>query len=422
MLRVGTSGDYAPFSTTEEAGAFETGDRLEGFGPAIARAYARDRGLELRFVRFRWPELLHDLAADRFDIAMGGITVRPERSIAGVFTLPVATSGAVVLVRDATAGLSAKSELDGLDSPSTRIAVNAGGHLERVARARFPKANLKAIPDNAAVLAALLAGEADAAVTDTMESPHWRSGHPELRELGPFTRDRKAYLLAPSQTARAADMNAWLLANEADGTLARLRTRYLRSDSDRRLSEPLRATLASMDERLALMPLVAEYKRQNRLAIAAPEREARVLDAAVEAIEDAAAARRSQGERVRAVNEEAVRALFRFQIEAAKDIQRRTLGEAPAQLRDPAPDLATELRPALIRIGDRISALLVRLPDDLDEAEVVAATHQELAARGLSSSRLDEIGRALASVTRARGSGVHRPTRDPVSRAHPSIQ
>ena len=49
VLRVGTSGDYAPFSSTGE------GSSPAGFDIAVARAYAQERGLGLEFVRFRWP-------------------------------------------------------------------------------------------------------------------------------------------------------------------------------------------------------------------------------------------------------------------------------------------------------------------------------------------------------------------------------
>jgi cyclohexadienyl dehydratase len=76
---VGTSGDYAPFSfpapaTPEGVGGFD------GFDLVLARAYAEERGLQLELVRFSWPKLLGDLAGGRFEVAMSGITVRPERS------------------------------------------------------------------------------------------------------------------------------------------------------------------------------------------------------------------------------------------------------------------------------------------------------------------------------------------------------
>ena len=56
--------------------------------------------MRLELVRFRWPELTSDLIAGRFDLAMGGVTMRPERAVAGSFTRPVAVAGAVVLARE----------------------------------------------------------------------------------------------------------------------------------------------------------------------------------------------------------------------------------------------------------------------------------------------------------------------------------
>jgi cyclohexadienyl dehydratase len=140
-LRVGTSADYAPFSLAAEGGT------PTGFDITLAKTYARERGLEVELVRFRWPELLQDLAAGRFDVAMSGITVGPRRSLAGRFSVPVVESGAVVLMREPDRWHAPEE----LDHPEIRIGVNAGGHLEQVARQRFPHATLLAIPDNQAV-------------------------------------------------------------------------------------------------------------------------------------------------------------------------------------------------------------------------------------------------------------------------------
>ncbi len=51
------------------------------------------------WTRFKWPELIADLRAGQFDVAADGITVRPERSVAGRFTVPIARGGAVLLLR-----------------------------------------------------------------------------------------------------------------------------------------------------------------------------------------------------------------------------------------------------------------------------------------------------------------------------------
>lgn len=395
ILRVGTSGDYAPFSVR----GVEPGSPPGGFAPDVARAYAAARGLELQFVPFVWPALLADLEASRFDVAMGGITVRPERSIAGIFTVPVATSGAVALVPDG----SEVREAGQLDRPDVVIAVNAGGHLEQVVRARFPRAEVLAIPDNARVLAALADHRANAVVTDTSEAPHWLAREPGLRVVGPFTRDRKACLVGAERADLAADLDAWLLTAEADGTLADLRARaFGAAPVPEATATPLGSLLAALDERLALMPDVAEAKRASGSAIEVPEREAAVIEAAVEEVRRRLAqATSGPASGLDAEREAAVRALFRAQIEAAKQIQIATLARPPTTRSSPPPDLESRLRPALNRIGDRIARLVVVLPAGLDPGTIRAATRRELAARDLAADQLDAIAEAIAALSRS---------------------
>jgi cyclohexadienyl dehydratase len=384
VLRVGTSGDYAPFSTLLPGAP----PAYEGFDIAMARAYTQERGLTLELVEFRWPQLVEDLEAGRFDVAMSGVTVRPRRVLAGRFSVAVAEGGAVVLLRDP----GRFSKLEELDQRSVRIGFNAGGHLEQVARARFSRATLVAIPENAAVRDALLGYTVDAAMTDTFEAPLWQSLDPELGLLGPFTRDRKAYLVRSDRPGLAADLDAWLLARERDGSLERLRRLYLGEPAAAPTATPLGSLVAALDERMALMPLVAAAKRRDVLPLADPAREARVIEAGLASV-------RAAAQRVHATPpaDEAVRDFFRAQIDAARQLQ-LAVGRDPAyRPADPLPDLKTELRPALLRVGERIAALLVALPQALDAAEVERATRE-----GLRSPWLDEHSRrAIADAVTA---------------------
>ncbi len=397
-LRVGTSGDYAPFSSRNGEG----GDppTWKGFDVDLARAYAEERGLSLELVRFRWPDLLANLRAGAFDVAMSGITIGPERSAAGRFTHPVALSGAVVLARPA----ERFPGLDALDRRSVRIGVNAGGHLERVALARFPNATVVAIADNASVREALHSLAVDAAVSDTLEAPAWLDGLNGAVVLGPFTRDRKALLVRADRASLAADLDAWLLAREADGSLAALRARHLGPDASAATAEPLPALLAAIDERFSLMPWVAAAKRSAGLPLQVPEREEIVIDAAVAGV--AAAAAEAGGA---SPPEAQVRALFRALIDAAVEVQWQTVRDPSFAPPDALPDLDGELRPALLRIGEKISALLVALPPDLDAEGVLAATGDELRAKHLS----DPSKRAIAGAVIALSHAERAPVADP---------
>lgn len=342
-LRVGTSGDYAPFSVKGENGT------LVGFDVTLARAYAADRGLRLEFVRFRWPSLHADLETGRFDLAWSGVTIRPGRSLLGRFSVPYLESGAVGLVLEEDTA----TRVEDLDRPGQRIAVNRGGHLERVARARFPRASLAIIADNGDVLAELLEGRADVVITDTLEAPHWIAASPvPLRTVGPFTRDFKAVWLRADRPALARDLDHWLVARENDGTLARLRKEAGIADA-RAVAEPAAALAAAVEERLSLIPYVAASKRRSGAPVEVPEREQIVIDAGVRA-----AARAAKAAGMPPLDPAEVAGFYRAQIEASKALQREVLA-GPATRGEP-PDLANEIRPALLRVGEKIAWLLVR--------------------------------------------------------------
>jgi len=377
-LRVGTSGDYSPFSLTRDG-------TLEGLDVEVARRFARDSGRRLELVRFRWPELTRDLAAGRFDLAMGGVTARPERAVAGVFTRPVAEAGAVVL---------AHQRLDPRSS-WLRLGVNAGGHLERVAARLFPHALLVRTNDNRALAELLASGAADAILTDEAEAD--ALALPGAVRLGPFTRDRKAYL--GRDPALVAELDAWLRAREADGTLAALRARWLgapRAAARSAFASDLEALLALVDLRLAFMPAVAAAKQKTGRPVEDPEQEARVLGAV--------RARAAE----RGLDPAAIEALFRAQIEAARALEREFLAH-PEEV--DGLDLEREARPALARISEQIVARAADLAADpaalasLDPGRVAEALDASLTP---APHRL-AIARAIARLRRAPPHAARKP-------------
>nr|AYM54059.1 hypothetical protein [Byssovorax cruenta] len=390
-LRVGTSGDYPPFSVWKD-------DHAEAFAGSLLGAFAREQRLALTWTRFRWPDLVADLRAGRFDLAADGITVRAERSIAGRFTVPVARGGAVLLLRrppwatppgSAGPGVAgARTALRALDRPDLRVAVNRGGHLERVARSLLHSAQIAAIPDNAAVPATLARGEADAVMTNTFEAPRWAAGLEGVEPIGPLTRDITALYVRADRADLAAELDAWLLAEEESGALGRLRARELGPGGGGPTALPVDALLCATAERLALMPLVAAAKRRAGQAIEDPAQEGRVLAAGRAAVAQAAAARG-----VPPPAPEIIDAFFRAQMEAAKGVERRARAEAS----EPALSLENDLRPAIGRITARMAFLLVRLPRGLTLEPVLAKARDDLAESGLLPEEVSAIVSALVA-------------------------
>lgn len=387
-LRIGSSGDYSPFSRAAAA----PGAEMRGFSIDLAKEYAEATGRDLAWVPFTWPTLADDLTRGRFDFALSGVTIRPDRSIAGRFSLPVTVSGAIVLVPTD----SDLRHVDALAQPGLAFAVNAGGHLERTARALFPEARIVPVPDNGSVLDRLGDPGIDAVVTDSLEAPHWLERRPELRPLGPLTRDRKAAWFPIGADAERGRFDAWLLEAERDGRLAELRRRHgLPAD---RTAEPTAALLALLDERLSLMTEVARVKQVMGRAIEDRPREEQVLGGAAAAVAHAAAANV-----LPPPDEAEVRAFYRAQIEAAKSIQRAWTETHPAEAAAPETPswraaqarLAEDVRPALLDLGDRIATLLVVASAGGDRPPSRERVEESLSRHALPASDLDAIHASL---------------------------
>lgn len=391
-LRAGTSGDYPPFSDWKQ-------ERPSGFDAALVEAFAAANGLEPTWARFRWPELTSDFSAGKFDLVASGITVRPERSVLGRYSVPVVRNGAVLLLRrprwapppaGSPGELSqALAEVRALDRPELRVAVNRGGHLERVARSLFAQAQLTTIPDNAAVREALATGQVDAALTNTTEAPRWAEGLEGIEHLGPLTRDVVALWVRPDQPQLAAQLDAWLLAQEESGALGQLRARYLGAGATEKTARPVEALLAATAERLALMPLVAEAKQRAGTPVEDSAQEARVREAFRASVREAAAALN-----LTPPPDEALDAFTQAQMDAAKALQQR----APAEASGPSYSLEQQLRPAVARVSAKMAALVVRLPPGLEPSAVSRQARDWLGASGLEPSEVERLARALAGL------------------------
>ena len=80
VLRVGTTGDYKPFTFREPDGSYRGADIV------LAGRLADRLGVTLQIVPTAWASLLPDFAAGRFDVAMGGVSVTPARAGKGIFS------------------------------------------------------------------------------------------------------------------------------------------------------------------------------------------------------------------------------------------------------------------------------------------------------------------------------------------------
>ncbi|MDD9894293.1 MAG: gamma subclass chorismate mutase AroQ [Gammaproteobacteria bacterium] len=144
-----------------------------------------------------------------------------------------------------------------------------------------------------------------------------------------------------------------------------------------------------INERLNYMTDVALYKKQNNLPVEDLAREQIVIANAV-------AAAASQG-----LQGESIELFFATQIGVAKAIQFRSLANwisEPAT--GTAPDLLTEIRPALSRLGDEI---VMKLAEFIAAGNLIsevqrASFHREITAENLSLADNDRLFNSLLLV------------------------
>jgi cyclohexadienyl dehydratase len=350
VLRVGTSGDYAPFSTRDASG------KLSGFDAELAEELVRDLGFELRWVPFRWPQLKEQIAAGEFDVAMGGVTWQPARAVSGYMTRALARGGPCVLG----------------DADARRIAVNRGGILQAWAQRELVGRELVTVDDNQSLPALLAAGSVGAIVTDSFEiaafaRPGWAHRcEPALT--------RKVYWVAPAQPRELGErIDAWLRAN-----VARVQTAQERWFGERQRLDATTHLVDLLARRFAFMPLVAALKAQSDLPIEDLPREREVLAAVTES------ARRAE------LPEKPAVALFALQIELSKAVQRRQ--REPSSL-----DLARDIRPALSELGERILYAVAEARREGALAELAPAD-LELLSPWLTPEEREQIRTALLEL------------------------
>ena len=348
-LRIGTSGDYAPFSKGGQ-----------GFDVDVATLWAAQLGRPIEWVPFRWPELAQREAHGDFDVAMSGVTWRADRDVHGWLSLAVGQGGPCWI---------------GPAEP-TSVAVNRGGVLEGFARARFPQARIVAVDDNVSLPSLLADGQVEAIVTDSFEIARFRRpGDTSLCVAESF---RKVYWVTPARADELGPaLDGFLRGHEPE--LRALREKWFGAPLPRDATDDVVDLVA---RRLELMEWVGAWKHVHGKPIEDLAQEARVLDAV--------------GKRAGELGLEpdSVRRLFELEIALAKRIQ-----SASEQTVAPL-DLDTELRPAIARLSDRQLEALARAapiaPETFDPGALAP-----LAAL-LTEDESAQLRSALAGVSRAK--------------------
>jgi len=223
VLRVGTTGDYRPFTVRDRT----SGEYL-GFDIDMGRSLAGALGVNVEFVPTSWATMGRDLKSGAFDIAMGGVSVTLDRQKTGFFSAPYLRDGKTPIALCAEADRF--QTLEAIDRPGVRVIVNPGGGNERFDRARLHAAEIIVYPDNLTIFDELARGRADLMITDASEARFQQKLHPgvlcAVHPDRPFDFAEKAYWMAPDPALKAF-VDQWLHLTIEGGGFDRLAARWL---------------------------------------------------------------------------------------------------------------------------------------------------------------------------------------------------
>ena len=204
-MTIATSPDFPPFESLE-------GNEVVGIEVDIMKLICAELGVEVEFVQMDFDSVLVGIQAAKYDCAMSGITVTPEREKNMLFTDAYYNAAQVIVVKEDSA-IKGKADLaDKTVSVQTGTTAESGCQDEGI--------EVQAFTANADAKAALTTGKVDAWVVDNltaMQMVEEGDGLVILEEK--MTEEPYAFAFAMGSEDLVAAINEALNELVADGTV-----------------------------------------------------------------------------------------------------------------------------------------------------------------------------------------------------------
>lgn len=204
LLKVGVTGDYQPMTWYDKKT-----QRYVGFDIDMAKYIAQHLHAKLVFVKTTWKTLEQDLLNEKFDIAISGVSITPEREKKFVFSNVVLTDKKVVVLR--CADEKKLNSWNSINQPTVRLIENQGGTNEAFAEKNAKKAHLILCKNNRLIFNQIINNKADAMITDSLEANYQIHQNTALcilnlpKTISPIS--NKAYMLRKKETILLNNIN-----------------------------------------------------------------------------------------------------------------------------------------------------------------------------------------------------------------------
>jgi polar amino acid transport system substrate-binding protein len=214
ILTVGMS-TFVPWAMKDKTG------KLIGFEIDVANQLAQDMGVKIEFVPTKWAGIIPALLTGKFDVIIGGMSVRPDRNLKVNFSIPYDFAGqSLVANKKLAAGFTS---LKDFDRPDVVIAARLGATSADAANKFLPKAQKRFFDDEAQVIQEVLNGRAHAAVASAPLPAFQALKYPDKLFLpfqGTFTKEPIGFAVRKGDFDTLNYFNNWIRVTEAKGWLA----------------------------------------------------------------------------------------------------------------------------------------------------------------------------------------------------------
>lgn len=193
---------------------------LTGIDIDLARAFAKDLGVQPEFIDSSFSNLVEDLTQERCDIAMFAVGTTAQRQRQLRFSEPYLQSGIYAITTRSSRSIKRWSDID---QPGIKVAVQAGTFMEPVIGAWLKQARLVVVRPPQTREQELEAGRVDVFMTDYPYSRRLLDNADWARLVAPatpFAVQPYAYAVKPGDEAWLQRVNDFVAQIKKDGRLA----------------------------------------------------------------------------------------------------------------------------------------------------------------------------------------------------------
>lgn len=217
-ITVAVENAYPPFNMIDEA----TNEGV-GWDYDTVREICKRINCVPEFKQAAWDGIFPAMQAGEYDMLADGVTITDERKKIVDFSIPYVIVGQVLLVRADETGT-----VDEIKADANRlIGTQIGTTNEIVAKKNFPEERVKSFEDFGAAVLALISGDVDGVVIDTVSANGFMNENEgKLKIAGQLTSDEPlGFVFPPGSDLRAA-VDAALQSMIDDGTLEQLNRKW----------------------------------------------------------------------------------------------------------------------------------------------------------------------------------------------------